>query len=878
MKKAIKIILTVLICFVLIIGAATGIIFVTYKSTVSFDFSKKTGEVMKGASGYLYGIAENGVPSAEMVESVDVTTIAQKVAGGLQHPIGDIDNASPMLTKAKYEVVYLQDIYDTWYYMHDEIMQMRSENAYDWQEFLTSDYLPKVEKMTKELMQKPYSDKLVYCLYNECDNGIWFGESVKDENPDNAYGVWCDYNQTGRDNFNSAWKQTYDLVKSINPKAVIGGPGFCDYNYEEIKYFLEYCKENACLPDVMIYHELSEDTVYFFDEHIREYRQLEKDTGIDALPIIITEYGMMNENGYPGEMVKIITQFETNKVYGDNAYWRLADNLNDTCADDNSPNAQWWLMRWYTDMKGQTVEGKNKDILSSNFKNYFKYHLDELSFKGFMGIASVSDEGDEIDIVCGGGDRESRVQLKHLDKTSLYGKEVRITVEESVYKGLYGIVSSPVVIKEYTEKLGKSLTVDLGKLDRANAYHVVVKEASGEDAFYENEDGTVSEDFENKYIPVRYEFENGTLLGSAYTYDSYCPASGGNEEGHDTVGGMENEGDGVEITIDVPSDGTYNLDFVYGNSNDGEWDENGRQSPDGRVYTEALLTVDGEEEHIFLPNTIRSEYSSCYTVKKKLSKGTHTVSVRHVEGTYVLDSLVVSPEDTSPNLTVLPDEDRSNGENTSFLAVADKDGYYDVQALTDADTLTVGSAKIPLDGDIKTVFFKRGLNYLDFNSEKTLKPNVIENEEAKLSFASPDTAVLAGSADVKEIDINGEKCSYIDGISCNSGGAKFSVNADKSGDYCITLDYSNNEEGGVHDYNVDLVERYVTVDVNGVKAGNYYCRNTYSWETRKTVTFTVELKEGINTITIRNDGEAKFNGRDTFAPYIFGISVNPLIK
>ena len=388
-KKRSKAIIIVILSVIILCGAVVGIFFLTYQATVSFDVADKTGAVMKGASGYLYGVAENGVPSAEMVESVDVQTIVQKVPNGLQHPIGDLDHVAPMLENTQYNIVYLQDVYDTWYYLNDSIMEQRAAGTYDWQQLLDEDYLPKVEAMTNALKEEPYANKLIYCLYNECDNGVWFGESQKDDNPENPYGVWCDYNEIGRDNFNAAWLQTYTLVKSLDPNALIGGPGFCDYNREELEYFLAFCRDHDCLPEIMIYHELGEDTVYFFDEHIREYRALEETLGIDALPIVISEYGMMNENGYPGEMVKIITQLETAKVYGDNAYWRLADNLNDTCADDNSPNAEWWLMRWYTDMKGQTVRATNKDILSSNFKNYFKYHLDELSFRGFMGIASV---------------------------------------------------------------------------------------------------------------------------------------------------------------------------------------------------------------------------------------------------------------------------------------------------------------------------------------------------------------------------------------------------------------------------------------------------------------------------------------------------------
>lgn len=92
----------------------------------------------------------------------------------------------------------------------------------------------------------------------------------------------------------------------------------------------------------------------------------------------------------------------------------------------------------------------------------------------------------------------------------------------------------------------------------------------------------------------------------------------------------------------------------------------------------------------------------------------------------------------------------------------------------------------------------------------------------------------------------------------------------------MAVTYSNNEEGGVHDYNVDLVERYITLSVNGENRGNYYFRNTYSWNTLKTKVITVYLEAGENTLSISNDGSYQFNGKTTFAPCITKVSVSPI--
>ena len=116
---------------------------------------------------------------------------------------------------------------------------------------------------------------------------------------------------------------------------------------------------------------------------------------------------------------------------------------------------------------------------------------------------------------------------------------------------------------------------------------------------------------------------------------------------------------------------------------------------------------------------------------------------------------------------------------------------------------------------------------------------------------------------------------HIENISCNGGSTSFKVNAPKAGNYRMTISYSNNDEGGVHSYNVDLIERFVTVDVNDTSQ-NLWCRNTYSWDTVKTVTMNIQLKAGENVITFTNDGSVKFNDRDSYAPYIFSVTINEI--
>ena len=143
--------------------------------TLNVDASKELTDASTRATGFLYGLSEEGVPSEAMTDSLDISSVSQKVVDGLQHPTGDISHVAPQLEECDYTVTYLQDSYSTWYYCHDEIMEMRKAGTYDWEAFLYESYFPLIKEKVELLKNAPYKDKLVYCIYNECDNAVWFG-------------------------------------------------------------------------------------------------------------------------------------------------------------------------------------------------------------------------------------------------------------------------------------------------------------------------------------------------------------------------------------------------------------------------------------------------------------------------------------------------------------------------------------------------------------------------------------------------------------------------------------------------------------------------------------------------------------------------------
>ncbi len=820
--------ISLFLSLITVIGLAAEGIPYAFRPTLEVDAAVSMGKISTRATGYLYGIAQNGVPDKTIVESIDISSVSQKVIGGLQHPIGDVDEAAQMLDGCDYITVYLQDCFDTWYYCYDEINNLRASEEYDCEKFVEERFHPQVIEKVTELSTKCYSDRLVYCPYNEADNAVWFGTPSDD-------GTWLMFDDAAKFRFYDAWKKTYNLIRSIDPDAVIGGPGYCDYDSYEIRHFLEFCKTNKCLPDIMIYHELGERSALFLQDHVDDYRKIEKELGIPEMTIIVTEYGTMYECGAPANMLKYIVNIEKSGVYGNVAYWRLANNLCDTAADNNSPNSNWWLFRWYADMEGDLLESKIIDIFHADFANAIKYNYSNFHYKDFNGIVSLTDDKDRIEAICGGCDYTGGIFIKNLNETNL-GKKVNIKIECVYYEGLSGIVNSPITVAEYTDNvvLGK-LRVDIDNPDPTAVYHVVITDAAEE-----------KEDYFNQKLPVRYEFENGIRTGGSYTYDSAYATTG---EQNGMVGGLEKIGDSVEIAFDIPESGYYDLKLIYGNSNDGK-------TPDDRTDSFAEMTFDGKVSEIAFPNTIKSEYTDKLTFTQYLEKGSHTMKLAHKKGTFVVDSLLVSPHSDGKEITVLDDDGK-------YLAIAPDDGFYDLD-IGIANKFTVDGAKGYAKNGKSVVYLRKGLNSIETVSDK-----------CKITVSEASGYSVHINAD--EMNLNDaaklENDAYIDGISSAGGNAEFTVNVPERGDYRMTVTYSNNDEGGVHSYNVDLIERYITVESNGNQY-TLWCRNTYSWDTLKTATLNVSLEAGENIIKFSNDGSVKFNNTDSFAPHIYSVSVN----
>lgn len=860
MKKALKIILSVIICAAILVCAGIGIFYLTYTPEITVDFSNLGDSLSGGATGFLYGFSEPDIPSEEIAESIDVSVIAQKTYGGLQHPIGDINQVADTFIKAGGDniIVYTQDMYSTWYYELDSMPE----------------YLEKVRKTVTDTEAASYADKVTYCIFNEANNGQWFGDFSNYEN---------------RVKFYEAWKDTYNLVKSINPKAKIGGPGYYDFNEEQLREFLQYCTQNACVPEVVIWHELGDNSLYFWNEHFDIYRSMCKELNLNEMPVNISEYGLMKTNGIPGESVKWINRIESTDCTACVAYWRLANNLSDTVADDVMPNSNWWAYRWYSEMTGKQARTESKDILQANVGKYLTGKSDELKSKGFDGIATIDEDNGKIQLLVGGTDRDAEIELKNLDKTKSYDgqwKNVNVKIESVDFKGLSGAVTHSDIKDYYKDSVSRGkLKIDLKDILYSQAYLITITPA----------DETEDFDYSALALPVqRYEAEDAKTFGTAKATKDVAYAA----SHYEMVKADSEKQSGVEFTVDVEH-GKYRFDLIYGNGANGiTYSKDGQAENKGeRTNITAFVKIDNDDPfEIVLQNTIKDDFTNCATFYTPdiLTAGKHKIRIyieqnKDINNTVSFDFLDISAVTADIGVfSLMNDKDRTTNNSTAFIAIAPTEGYYAVQFNCTSGkptTVKVNSADVgncnftQTDKSYESILYlRRGISYIEINakSDKGYFYKCGENTIGHTVRLNSTDAVLQDNAMLRD-DSNAASGKYIDCITSEyPSSALFNVNCDNAGVYQLTFCYSDNEEGGAHDYNVDLVERYITLNINNNPFGNVYFRNTQSDMTYKTKTITVNLNKGNNTILLSNDGSYKFNGKQTFTPHIDYIEVSPI--
>jgi hypothetical protein len=463
------------------------------------DLATSTGALRYGATGFLYGLGDEGIPNETMLAALSPQVTAQKAPDGLQHPNGDALKIAPMFKRAggRDIQIYMQDIYQQWPYENLGI----------------ADYLAKVDTMTRKVIADPYRTSYVYVPFNEPD-GIWY--------QNNLSGLLTD------------WKSVYQKIRSIDPGARIAGPNFSIYRSADLRTFMTFARDNGVLPDVVTWHELQNDFFTDWQNHYNDYRKIESDLGVSARPITINEYGRSSGDlGVPGNLVQFVAKFEASKVDGCLAYWTTAGGLNDLVTRNNQATGGWWLYKWYGELTGNTVAVTPPSASGS-----------------LQGVAALDPAKKQARVVFGGnnpasGTYDTDVVVKGLGSASYLGTTVHATVWGVDNSGLNPSTGPYVVAEGDYAASGGQVTIPLTALKGASAYQVII---------------TPNTDLSTVGSTSRYEAEYARLGGTAkVTYGSNTGYSGTYfVEGYGASATAS-----TKFVVSVPSDGYYNVGLRY---------------------------------------------------------------------------------------------------------------------------------------------------------------------------------------------------------------------------------------------------------------------------------------------------------------------------
>jgi hypothetical protein len=811
---------------------------------LTVDLGTTTGAVMHGANGALYGLSDDGVPGDNIVTPLHMTSIAQKAPDGAQHPNGDALVVQPEFARGGGgdNLIYMQDVYASWPYENLGL----------------SDYLTKVTTMVTKVAARSDASTFVWVPFNEPD-GNWYtglGSSTT-----------ATY-QSALASFESDWTTVYNKIRSIIPNARIAGPNETHYDARLMGDFYPWAKANNVLPDMTTWHELDPTSLSNFEGNLAAYRTIETNAGISPRPVNINEYGDRRDLSVPGQMVQWMSMFERNKVYADQAYWDIAGNLDGNVSQTNIPNGDWWLLRWYAGLTGQTakVTPPQANVVDT-----------------LQGIASLDTGRKQAQVLLGGGTSGSaNTVVQHIP--SSFGSTVNVSVERTAWSGYEGAGPAPAVLARstYTVASDGSITVPLANLDPMSAYRIVVNPA-----------GTGTPTAASTPATASYEAENATITdGTVYTQGSVTNAYGYATSGTKDVS-LNQSDSKVAFTVSAPTTGTYNLNVFYGNQS-------------GGPATQTLTVDGGSSQTVTYSPTLNWTYRSTASASVSLTAGTHTITLAKGTNEVTLDKIdltAASTADTSypatyADITGSPTYNYTasgttgagalaltSGTSAAFDVYAPTDGYYTVHtdySSNGSGTLTLdGATAVTLASTSGTLTDKSSRLYLSAGNNRitaaTSGSTTLTVRDLRVS-ASADTtgvsayeaesATLAGTA-VATSDTwasGGKYVGYIGNGSANT--LTFQVSAASAGRYVMNVRYANNQVSGSGNYNTNVVSRAAQISVNGGTAQTVMFRNNYSWSTYWDLPVPVTLSAGTNTISFAN--------ASAYAPNIDRITVAPV--
>ncbi|WP_405813128.1 cellulosome protein [Streptomyces sp. NBC_01390] len=857
---------------------------------LTIDLSTDTGAFHGGASGSLYGVYGDGVPSRNVLEGMHVRTVSTKAQDGPQHPGADaLEMLPPFVDSGGKDVyVYMTDIYRGFPY------QWPGSDG----PARLADFKEKIRKQVEQVrtLDSAYKDHVVYVPFNEPEGnmfgtGDWSYDKVSWLKDPGAYFA--------------AWKDVYRLIKGLDPDARIAGPN-TSVLYDQVKGFLQYAKANDVVPDVMTWHELSSPAAV--RTNVARYRQMEKDVGVGPLPVNVNEYGHNFHLSVPGQVVQWISAIEDSKIDADLAYWNIDGNLNDSAVEANKGNGQWWLFNAYGQMSGHTVE------VTAPHPNQ-QYTL--------QGVATLDQDKKQSRAIFGGKSGDADVVFRNIDP-KLFGGAVHATVQEIPWTGQVGDSAQPLRLadQELTVGADGTVTLPMTGMNEMSAYQVILSPGGH---------GTVPAEPSVSWRGT-YEAENATYTGGGYSKNGPegTPSNVGGfaTSGTYNVGGLRTGSDGVlGFDVEVPQDGTYDLS-VFANSYN-LYDLVKEQGP-----TNVFLRVDGADpQELRLPLGYKWVVWGHTDTTVRLTAGRHRITLAAKDpdlgvtrGDAIIDKVDLSLRDARATAPALYEAEYAtlsgtrpvytragaSGPGTVPLGRGAAATFWvhsptDAEATVYVDHLGGGRASLSLNGeklDVPEVggdrkgtdrirmFLSGGINKITVTG--TSRALVLDRLRVARTGDTPSTRVyqaedgrLSGAARVTDAYPFATGGKAVTGVGDGRANAlTVDVVADRGGRHAVTIRYSNAEQAPATHYNPDPIARHADLSVNGGPAHRVLFPTTFHFNNFWELTVPLTLRKGTNRLTFTAEELPDFNGdtynqydqRSPYAPVIDRVAVTPLAQ
>lgn len=591
------------------------------RQVLTVDMKEATGDILHGAAGFLYGISNEEIPTNNTMVPLKPKVLCTKGALGTEHPYGDaLDVAKSFLESGGEQVM----MYNSNYYGVFGV----TANYKEYADVLKNTITPKVVEW-KNAWKKDHANDNLSAV--DIDKALIY-IPINEGTPKEGAG------------FNQSWEAYYDAIKAGDPAATLAGPNSAKYNEQFENQFdpnvrmgshIQYCADNDCMPDIITWHELEVDKLKLMDEHIKDFKRIWQSTdwtqykkdhpekfaeGADVpeIPqICINEYADYADCGVPGRLVNWIARLEDQKIYGCLPFWHQANNLNDLTADANQGNGAWWLYKWYGDMSGKTVKVNTST-----------------SYEKLYGVASVDDTKKIATTLLGGVDGKATVSLLHVNETEAFkgAQKVHVKVQSTAFSGYHGAKEGTTTILEGTYPVNEDggVQVTLDNMKFSTAYNVTITEEGEESG---DGDSQVS-----AYQKV-YEAEEGKLGKTC----AIRKTEDFNPKYYISANRLVEMPQGAEMTyeFEVPVDGKYRLDFIYGNETGSSRNDMAKHNPQNINQT---FSIDGGKAvEVVMENTLLGSMTGIKTQYADLTAGTHTVKIKTLgKGAVTHDSLTVT--------------------------------------------------------------------------------------------------------------------------------------------------------------------------------------------------------------------------------------------